>query len=219
MKPQPAISVRVISEKRAAAARVNGAKSRGPVTAQGRANSSRNSFRHGLRSQTLFTDTASRADLDAQLAAFERDFAPRSAVERNLVRMMAVAYWRQTCVRKLETSMLNREIRRLQSLSSNEKAPEGDPVMLLARAFRSLSDHTCFSRISRLESRFELQYLSAFSTLTEHRRWRTECAANRIPKNVNCNERTRHVAENTLRLSVSDPLSSVFVVQTVSGVL
>ena len=105
MTVNPAISGRVTSENRAAAARSNGAKSRGPVTVQGRANSSRNSLRHGLRAQTRFTDPASLAELTAQLAAFEDDFAPQSSIERNLVRIMAVAYWRQTRLRKLETTV------------------------------------------------------------------------------------------------------------------
>src|SRR5580693_3528506 len=89
-------SGRPISEKRAAAARANGAKSREPVTANGRANSSRNSRSHGLRSHTLFTDPESLADLASQLAAFENDFSPHSSIERNLVGTIAVAYWRLT---------------------------------------------------------------------------------------------------------------------------
>ncbi len=153
-------SGRVVSEKRRAAARANGAKSQGPVTGRGKANSSRNSRRHGLRARVFFTDPASLADLAVELAAFERDFKSRSGIERKLVGMMAVASWRQTCLRKLETAMLNGEVRRLKSLKVDEKQaddtlPEDDPLTLLARAFRSLVDHTCFPRISRLECRFE----------------------------------------------------------------
>ena len=144
MKPQTAISRRPTSEKRAAAARANGAKSRGPVTVQGRANSSRNSFRHGLRSNTtLFTDPTSVAALAVNLASFERDWAPQSAIECNLVRMMAVADWRQSCLRGLETAMLNAEAARLKSLF-----PDAPPTALTARAFRSLSDRTCFPEIA-----------------------------------------------------------------------
>ncbi len=192
------ISIRVTSEKRAAAARANGAKSRGPVSARGKANSSRNSRRHGLRSQTLFTDPASLADLATQRAIFERDFSPRSAIERNLVRMMAVAYWRQTCLRKLETALLNSEVRRLKCLTPVVPNHEERPITLLARAFRSLSDHTCsLLFLFRFERRVERQYASAFSTLTEHRAWLSECGANRISEKVIVNERSQQPAENT----------------------
>jgi hypothetical protein len=192
MSGRPAFS-RVTSEKRAAAARANGAKSRGPITLQGRANSSRNSRRHGLRSQTLFMDPASLVDLADQLAGFENDFAPQSSIERNLVRIMAVAYWRQTCLRKLETALFNSEAIRLKSPTPGEA-----PTMLHARVFRSLSDNTCFLHIFFcLESRFERQYLSALKTLNEYRASRAECAADRISEKVDLNERTQQVTENT----------------------
>ena len=39
--------------KQIAASRANGARSKGPVTAQGKRNSSRNSIRHGLFADTI----------------------------------------------------------------------------------------------------------------------------------------------------------------------
>jgi hypothetical protein len=200
MNPKLAVSGRSpsrrpTSEKRAAAARANGAKSRGPVTATGRANSARNSRSHGLRSHTLFTDPESLADLASQLAIFESDFSPQSSIERNLVKMMAVAYWRLTSLRNLEAAVFNREVQRLKSQMREEKTPEEDPIMLHERAFRSLSDHTCFLHtFFRLEGRFERQYLSALRTWNAGR---AECAVDRIPEKVNLNERTQQVTENT----------------------
>ena len=90
MKPLLAIPSRVISEKRAAAARANGAKSRGPVTAIGKANSSRNSRRHGLRSRILFADPESAGQLNDLLASFERLLQPQSEIERTLIGTMAL---------------------------------------------------------------------------------------------------------------------------------
>ena len=42
-----------MSELQSAASRANGARSRGPVTPQGKRNSSRNGIRHGLLSKTI----------------------------------------------------------------------------------------------------------------------------------------------------------------------
>ena len=100
----------VISERRAAAARANGAKSRGPVTAQGKANSSRNSLRHGLRSKLLVDDAESRDKRAAILAAYMNDLQPRSPDERALVEIMAFFLWRRTSLWKLETDLLNQAI-------------------------------------------------------------------------------------------------------------
>ncbi len=124
MKPALAIPGRVTSEKRAAAAR---AKSRGPVTAIGKANSSRNSHRHGLRSRTLLADPDSAGQLTAVLASYERTLQPQSEIEHTLIGTMALARWRQTCLWRLETSIINREISRFEILPCPMK-PSCNPL-------------------------------------------------------------------------------------------
>jgi hypothetical protein len=202
MKPQPLISGRVVSEKRAAAARANGAKSRGPVTALGKANSSRNNFRHGLRAQTLPVDPESAGDLAALLASYQREFQPQSAIEHRLVETMALAWWRQTCLWKLETTLLNRETSRLKDLSSdkenNDEETDEGPVTLLAFAFESLSGDGCsLDLINRLESRCDRHYNLAFDRLTAHQAHRAQ-----LGQNINTSVRTQEVTENTPPLSV-----------------
>jgi hypothetical protein len=187
MKPQRTTSLRPTSERRAAAARANGAKSRGPVTPIGKANSSRNSHRHGLRSQTLFADPESAGQLTALLASFKRTLQPQSEIEHTVIGTMALARWRQTCLWKLETSLLNREIGRLKSLT-----PDEDPVTLTALAFRLLVDHGCsLEIINRLESRCERQYDRAVDRLTALR-------AHGTFKKINIHERPQQVVENTV---------------------
>ena len=147
------ITAHFISEKRAAAARANGAKSRGPTTSRGKANSSRNSLRHGLRSQTLLRDLPSDLDPNALedrtalLAEFMSELRPQSEIERELVEAVAFSHWNRTRVWKLEWTILDRETRSAGSL---------------AAAFRNLNDHTCaLELLNRLESRFSRQYHQA----------------------------------------------------------
>ena len=208
MKRLPIIPARHTSERRAAAARANGAKSRGPVTAIGKANSSRNSIaqegepvrpcprnaekpgnasgQHGLRSRTLFADPESAGQLTAVLASFEREFQPHSEIEHTLIGTMALARWRRTCLWKLETSILNREISRLKSTLPNE-----DPATVIALAFGSLIDRSCsLEIINRLESRFERQYDRAVDRLTAVR-------SRGIFEKINIHERSQQVVEKT----------------------
>jgi hypothetical protein len=190
---KPANLTRPVSARRAAAARANGAKSRGPVTAQGKANSCRNSYRHGLRAQTFSVDPASETDRIALLALYEDSLQPESEHERTLVAIMALAHWREEFCWKLETRMLNSEIRRLESLLPGE-----DPVTLMALAYRSLVDTTCALHIiHRLESRSNRQYDRAVRRLTKLRDRRAQSGASRISERGNFYERTQQVTENT----------------------
>jgi hypothetical protein len=187
MNPRPT------SERRAAAARANGAKSRGPVTAIGKANSSRNSHRHGLRSQTLLADPESAGQLTALIASLEREFQPQSEIERTLIGTMALSRWRQTCVRKLETSEIDREVRRLKSLTPGGLHREEDPLTLIALAFRALSgDGGSLDLIGRLDSRCARQYDRALGRLTAY-----QVRLTPFSEKVKTSERPQQTIENT----------------------
>jgi hypothetical protein len=135
----------VVSERRAATARANGAKSRGPITAQGKANSSRNSLRHGLRAKLQFDDPESRGKRVAILAAYMNDLQPRSSDERTLVEIMAFFQWRRISLWNLETDLVDRAI--CQTRSSENPATQFAGLELL----------------NRIAGRFERQFTRALA--------------------------------------------------------
>ncbi|WP_321474936.1 hypothetical protein [uncultured Paludibaculum sp.] len=79
---------------RAEQARINGCKSRGPVTAEGKARSALNAVTHGMSadSPVLLTDDCRRLFLDHRQAFMQR-FQPTDTVEVDIVSNIADAYW------------------------------------------------------------------------------------------------------------------------------
>jgi hypothetical protein len=71
--------------------RANGAKSRGPVTREGRAKSARNSIRHGLRAKSIVLPTESEEEFQSLLDSYHDQFDPQTGVEMELVEAIAVA--------------------------------------------------------------------------------------------------------------------------------
>jgi hypothetical protein len=74
-------------------ARINGAKSRGSITPEGKARSSANSRSHGLAASILL-DGESSEQFQLMRADFMSHFQPQTAVETDLVDIMAIARWR-----------------------------------------------------------------------------------------------------------------------------
>jgi len=187
------------------ASRANGRKSRGPVTPQGKARSSKNALKHGLRSRSgLITATpesqteatcqhglraktrtlALEADQQVHdiLAKVEAEYEPRSQREHVLVARLAAAITLQYRIWSLEKRLLDCEIARVRSANPNESA-----ATLLALAFRSLADRSCALQIlGRHESRCDRQFDSAVRQLQ----------ALKTRKNKKVDERTYEVIEN-----------------------
>jgi hypothetical protein len=147
------------TEKQIAASRANGAKSLGPVTAEGKLRSSQNARRHGLTAATAVVEgelTESFDDLHAETLA---DFAPATPREQNLAEIATQALWRLSRIREIERAQLSSAIAR---------QPEGLPADRAASAFRELADHSrVLDLILRYDSRCERQYHRAISKLEE----------------------------------------------------
>src|SRR3954468_23834931 len=82
------------SPARAEASRANGRHSHGPTTPEGKERSRRNGCKDGLTGAGVVLRSSAAAEVDRREAEFARDFQPRNAVERELVRQMALGAWR-----------------------------------------------------------------------------------------------------------------------------
>jgi len=87
------------------AARRNGARSKGPVTAEGKARASRNALRHGLCSPAILFPGEDPAHFEALRAALEAEYAPASPSARLLVERLAVTVWKLARCDRLEARL------------------------------------------------------------------------------------------------------------------
>jgi hypothetical protein len=92
---------------RAAASRANGAKSKGPTTALGKARSAQNALKHGLcaKKHVLLPDD-SRAEFKALQSALLEDLRPEGALQTLLAHRLVAAAWRLARADRLEFGLL-----------------------------------------------------------------------------------------------------------------
>lgn len=118
---------------RGLASRVNGARSRGPRTAEGKARSSMNALTHGLTARTaIVLPLVERAeDWSAHLAGFVSAMRPVGAVELELVERMAAITWRLRRVERVEAAMIGGKLLDADSDAAEAAQPHDDGDDLL----------------------------------------------------------------------------------------
>jgi hypothetical protein len=171
------------SSTKSKTARANGAKSRGPVTPEGLARSSRNSVRHGLSTSgaarrpgatraaalppaSVVLPAESAADFQRLLDSYLDEFAPASPVEVELVETMAAARWRLRRLAEIETTLLANEIQRSARYIENDFESldlEPEDADRLAYAFKDLSDGRSLGPLIRYEGALSRSYGRASS--------------------------------------------------------
>jgi hypothetical protein len=152
------------TDRQKQASRTSGAKSRGPVTPEGKLASSRNAMTHGMLSATVVLEDECEERFLAFLAALHDELQPQTTVEDTLVQNMAVARWRQMRLWATEKATIRHEIRR----QGETQGATYDAPTQTALAFRTLSDDSrSLDLIHRYDAHFDRQFLRAHRRLLE----------------------------------------------------
>jgi len=155
----------MVSNLKSETARANGAKSRGPTTAEGKEKSSRNAIKHGLTAGTgnILLDSEDPDEFEEIFNKLQGIHAPATPSENDIVEEMVAARWRIRRMWTIETNLFNVEI-----LSQQAKTEAPGPGIHLAMAYRALSDDSrSLALASRYEARLQRLYDRAYKTLRE----------------------------------------------------
>ena len=107
---------------RALASRRNGARSRGPRTAAGKARVARNALKHGLSARTVvLLDDEDGEAFAAFAAATRRELAPVGQFQAALVARIATAAWRAHRADRLEAALLGQYMPERPPLEERER--------------------------------------------------------------------------------------------------
>src|SRR5438876_2923375 len=149
------------TERQSESARINGAKSHGPKSAEGKKKSSRNSLRHGCTaSHTIILACEDPKDFERMVEKYDNMYKPVTLEEQDLVAEMISARWRIRRATGVETNLIDCEMV-TEEPKLKQKFAEVDCGMVLASAFRSLADE---SHSMTLLNRYESRLCAAFTS-------------------------------------------------------
>jgi hypothetical protein len=164
---------------RAESARINGTLSHGPVTAEGKARSSRNAVTHGLNSSEVVIAGESQDEFDELLAAYVLQHRPADDIERSLVFEMAAARWRMRRLVRVEAATFDEEVRKVLH---DDEHPVEDPDRAMSVAMHRLASGKALANVHRYESRLRRQYANAMNELLERQESRRSDPVQNEPK-------------------------------------
>src|SRR3954471_16266180 len=109
------------TEDQKQASRVNGAKSQGPKTEEGKARSSRNGTKHNLcGASVVLLSTENPDDYLYHFESYMRRFQPIDKVETDLVAKLIAASWRERRIDLMESSLAEVEMLRQATAIAKE---------------------------------------------------------------------------------------------------
>jgi hypothetical protein len=156
------------TDKQCEASRANGAKSNGPKTPEGKANSAQNSNRHNLTgAQIILLSTEDPIEYLDHEEDYLKRFQPIDGVERDLVRKLIAASWREKRMDAMEAQMLEMEMDKQRPKVSREfEFISGETRQTLA-LLGTQDIREAWSLLSRYQAAARRSYNSAFKALRE----------------------------------------------------
>jgi hypothetical protein len=136
--------------------RANGARSREPVTVEGKQRSSQNALAHGLLARCTLMQGESPEALEALLNQHLERLGPADDVELGMVQEMVAAYWRLRRTWAIETRTFDNEV---------AAQTGGDQLDRMATAFADLAAKPTAALLHRYETRLHLIYYRALQNL------------------------------------------------------
>jgi hypothetical protein len=118
----------VRTEAQREASRINGSRSRGPATEEGKRNSRRGGLRDGRFAESVAPDDWA-ADLEAKAASYEQTFRPRNAHERELVQTAALAQVRVERLQRVELAAGSTRVRAATRDWDHARADAADALL------------------------------------------------------------------------------------------
>jgi hypothetical protein len=152
---------------RAEASRINGAKSHGPKTEDGRRAASLNAIKHGITAETVVLPNESEEQYQAELHDYLQHFAPANKPETDLVLQLASAQWRLARYTAVETSLFDIQMEKSRK-SIDKEWKNLDESVRLALAFEALSGaRSPLALLNRYQARLHHEYQRILKTLLQ----------------------------------------------------
>ena len=149
---------RPITAAQRAAARANGARSHGPVTAEGKATSARNAVRHGLAVSSLVLNNEDREKFNALIDSYIDEYQPATKTEMDLVEQMTASKWLLERCWTLEAATLDFSLEKMR-LEVDSQVIKTDEAMRSALAFeRSVDESNAFTQLNRYAARHSREW-------------------------------------------------------------
>jgi hypothetical protein len=156
------------TDKQKEASKTNGAKSNGPVTPEGKANSSQNGMRHNLSSGhvVLLSNEDPDEFIEFSFGFLDR-FAPADPVERDLVNQMIAASWRLARISAIECSLVEIEMDNQRAKLDREYSFLDAHARQTLSIFGNVDKETAMRMLFRYQSAAGRAYSRALRMLKE----------------------------------------------------
>ena len=144
--------------------RINGAKSKGPKTPEGKERSSKNAVKHGLNSRSLLLSNESMPDFQQMCEDYRVTFCPVDRVENDLVMVMVSARHRLNRAWAIETGIIDLEM--CKAAQEFEATVAGhDEDLRKGAAYTTSCSNIGLINIQRQQVRLERTYSRALKEL------------------------------------------------------
>jgi hypothetical protein len=156
----------MISQRQLDANRRNAAKSRGPITPEGRAAVRHNALKHGFTAAEIILPTIeSEVDFEQFRQAFEDKCQPDGPIEEALVEDMVISRWRLARIRKMEPGFFAKNLHDLKRSREERYSHLSGYAHLTQVLDDDVLYQDVYGKMSRYEGRFQRTFFKALKEL------------------------------------------------------